>query len=122
MEKKQHRQQQGELVDDPPPRHVGERHVQDCEHGAGVGDAAHAVANLISSDTPAQISLASQQELCKADLIVNARVAMDPEILTKLVHECVHAAVAQVGGNAEFGETQSFRPGRPVPTHRYQAS
>ena len=88
----------------------------------GVGDAAHAVANLISSDTPAQISLASQQELCKADLIVNARVAMDPEILTKLVHECVHAAVAQVGGNAEFGETQSFRPGRPVPTHRYQAS
>ncbi len=88
----------------------------------GVGDAAHAVANLISSDTPAQVSLASHRQLTQADVIVNARVAIAPEVLTELVHESVRQAVQRVGGSVEFGETQSFRPGRPVPTHRYQTS
>ena len=88
----------------------------------GIGDAAHAVANLISSDTPAQISLASSRELTQADIIVNARVAIAPEILTDLVHDCVNSSVAAIKGTVEFGEMQSFRPGRPVPTHRYQPS
>ena len=86
----------------------------------GVGDAAHAVANLISSDTPAQVSLASNRQLTKADVIVNARVAIAPEKLTEIVHECVRQASSKVRATVDFGETQSFRPGRPVPTHRYQ--
>ncbi len=88
----------------------------------GVGDSAHAVANLISSDTPAQVSLASGRQLTQADIIVNARVAIAPETLTELVHASVNDAVKSVSAVADFGETQSFRPGRPVPTHRYQSS
>ncbi|MBA61302.1 MAG: cobalamin biosynthesis protein P47K [Planctomycetaceae bacterium] len=88
----------------------------------GVGDAAHAVANLISSDTPAQVSLASKSQLKEANIIVNARVAIAPEVLTELVHTCVCQAVEAIAGEVRFGETQSFRPGRPVPTHRYQSS
>lgn len=88
----------------------------------GVGDAAHAVANLISSDTPAQVSLPSHRQLTQADVIVNARVAVAPEVLTELVHNCVSQAVKAIEGTVEFGESQCFRPGRPVPTHRYQAS
>ena len=86
----------------------------------GVGDAAHAVANLISGDTPAQISLASNRQVTQADIIVNARVAIAPEILADLVQDCVNLSVTAIKGTVEFGETQCFRPGRPVPTHRYQ--
>ena len=86
----------------------------------GVGDAAHAVANLISSDTPAQVSLASNRQLTNADVIVNARVAIAPEELTDVVHNCVRKAINNIDATVDFGETQSFRPGRPVPTHRYE--
>jgi hypothetical protein len=48
-------------------------------------------------------------------------VAIDPETLTQLVHACVADACTAVGGQAEFLQTQSFRPGRPVPTHRILA-
>ena len=53
------------------------------------------------------------------DLIVNARVACDPELL-KVHVESVIAEVCQArAATPEFRQTQSFRPGRPVPTHRF---
>ena len=72
----------------------------------GVGDAAHAVANLISSDSPVQVSRLNRQ-LTKADVIVNARVAIAPEELTEIVHECVRQASSKVSATVDFGETQS---------------
>jgi len=53
------------------------------------------------------------------DLIVNARVACDPEWLEELVRDEVIGAVEARGASVEFRQTQSFRPGRPVPTHRF---
>jgi Ni2+-binding GTPase involved in maturation of urease and hydrogenase len=85
----------------------------------GLWEGYHGVANLISSDSVAELSLASDCRTRTADVVVNARVATAPETLTEQVEQAVHAACAALGATAEFRQTQSFRPGRPVPTHRY---
>src|SRR5438094_510962 len=85
----------------------------------GLGDGPFGVANLVSSKTPAELSLPSHGRLAEADLIVNARVALDPALLEREVHRVVEGAAKARGGRAEFRKTQSLRPGRPTPTHRY---
>ncbi|MBC8356810.1 MAG: cobalamin biosynthesis protein P47K [Planctomycetes bacterium] len=85
----------------------------------GLWEGAHGVANLISNDLPAELSLASDCTTASADLVVNARVMLDPESLKSEVRESVEAACAQLSARANWHQTQSFRPGRPVPTHRF---
>jgi Ni2+-binding GTPase involved in maturation of urease and hydrogenase len=85
----------------------------------GLGDGPFGVANLVSSGTPAELSLPSHSQVQEADLIVNARVALDPSVLEEEVRRVVQAAAAPRGAHAEFRKTQSLRPGRPTPTHRY---
>lgn len=85
----------------------------------GLADASFAVANLVASDLRPELSLPSRAEVREAELIVNARVAIDPDELEALVREVVPLACAAVGATAAFVTMQSFRPGRPVPTHRY---
>ncbi len=84
----------------------------------GMADGLYGVANLVSSFSPAELSLASRGQVREAELVVNARVATAPETLTEQVETAVHAACAARGATATFHQTQSFRPGRPVPTHR----
>jgi Ni2+-binding GTPase involved in maturation of urease and hydrogenase len=85
----------------------------------GLWEGFHGVANLISSDGPAVLSLPSDCRTQTAEVIVNARVAIAPDQLQELVESAVNAACHAVGANASVRQTQSFRPGRPVPTHRF---
>jgi len=85
----------------------------------GLWEGFFGVANLISSDSSAEMSLPSRCDVAEADVIVNARVACDPVVLEEHVRKAVATVCAECGATAEFRETQSFRPGRPVPTHRY---
>jgi G3E family GTPase len=85
----------------------------------GLGETAFAVANLISSATPPELSLPSRGQVRDVDVIVNARVAIDPAVLEAMVQQAVMAACAARGATPEFRQTQSLRPGRPTPTHRY---
>ncbi len=85
----------------------------------GLWEGFYGVANLVSSDSNAELSLPSRCQVTEADVIVNARVAIDPETLQKLVEETVQTAAASLGAEVAIRQTQSFRPGRPVPTHRY---
>jgi G3E family GTPase len=85
----------------------------------GLGEASFGVANLVSSGTAPELSLPSRGRVREADVIVNARVAVDPALLEEQVHREVAAACGALGARAEFRKTQSLRPGRPVPTHRY---
>lgn len=86
----------------------------------GMDDAgAFAVGNVVSNDTDAKLSLPSNITPREADLIVNARVAIDPAVLEAEVQKVVSAVSAKAGVKAEFRTSQSLRPGRPVPTHRY---
>lgn len=89
----------------------------------GMDDAgAFGVGNVVSSDTEPKLSLASGLKPREADLIVNARVAMDPATLEAEVRRVVAEECGKSGVAAEFRTSQSLRPGRPVPTHRYAAA
>jgi G3E family GTPase len=85
----------------------------------GLADGGFGVANLVSSKTQAELSLPSRASVTDAEVIVNARVALDPAELQELVHRAINAACQAMGATAKLGKTQSFRPGRPQPTHRY---
>jgi G3E family GTPase len=85
----------------------------------GLWEGFFGVANLISSDSPPQLSLPSNCEVQDVDLIVNARVACDPEHLERHVTAAVAEACRRRDATASVRQTQRFRPGRPVPTHRY---
>ena len=88
----------------------------------GLWEGFFGVANLISSENEAELSLKSGCHGRMIDLIVNARVACDPKILEEIVQAEVQLALADCGATAEFRRTQSFKPGRPVPTHRVTAA
>jgi Ni2+-binding GTPase involved in maturation of urease and hydrogenase len=85
----------------------------------GLWEGFFGVANLISRESPPELSLPSNCRVQEFDLIVNARVAIDPAELESHVHRAVAAACAAHRAAGEFRQTQSFRPGRPVPTHRF---
>jgi hypothetical protein len=87
----------------------------------GLADGAFGVANLVSSQSPCELSLASHSSTREATLIVNARVAIDPAVLEREVRAAVEAACQAIQGRPTWHETKSFRPGRPVPTHRMAA-
>ncbi|MBI3838436.1 MAG: cobalamin biosynthesis protein P47K [Planctomycetia bacterium] len=79
------------------------------------------VANLVSSQSQPEISLPSNCRTREARVIVNARVAIDPRDLEAQVSAAVETACQAIGAQATWSGTQSFRPGRPVPTHRLTA-
>ena len=83
-----------------------------------MSDGLYGVTNLVSSFSPPEVSLPSRGQVREADLVVNARVATAPETLTEHVERAVQAACAARGATPTFHSTQSFRPGRPQPTHR----
>jgi len=88
----------------------------------GLWEGFFGVANLVSSDSRPELSLPSHSRVREVDLIVNARVATDPEILKQLVTEAAVKASETRGAQIHIYNTQSFRPARPVPTHRVSTS
>jgi G3E family GTPase len=85
----------------------------------GLADASFGVANLVSSGSGPELSLPARGAVTEVELIVNARVATDPALIEQQVRVAVPQACALVGARAQFRTMQSFRPGRPTPTHRY---
>lgn len=85
----------------------------------GLWEGFFGVANLISSENAPELSLPSNCQVKEIDLIVNARVACDPADLEVIVKETVASVCDGFNAKPEFRQTQSFRPGRPVPTHRF---
>jgi len=84
----------------------------------GLWEGFYGVANLVSSFTPPELSLPSNCQVKQAHVVVNARVAIDPELLSQMVRDEVAAACGALGVTYRIETLQSFRPGRPVPTHR----
>ncbi|MFO0880495.1 MAG: GTP-binding protein [Gemmataceae bacterium] len=85
----------------------------------GLADTSFGVANLVASGLPPELSLPSHTQVANVELVVNARVAIDPADLERVVREVVPAVCARHGASAACRTLQSFRPGRPTPTHRY---
>jgi G3E family GTPase len=85
----------------------------------GLWEGAFGVANLVSNDSRPELSLPSHTRTAEADVILNARVALDPAALELHVRQAVNEVCRQRDAQAVFQRTQSFRPGRPQPTYRY---
>jgi Ni2+-binding GTPase involved in maturation of urease and hydrogenase len=85
----------------------------------GLSEGFFGVANLVSSASAPEQSLPSGAQVSEADVIVNARVAMDPAALRQEVERTLEAVCAARSARLQIHNTQSFRPGRPTPTHRY---
>ena len=62
------------------------------------------------------------EALDRIDVIVNARVAMDPELLRADVEAALADACQARGATLDVRQVRSLRPRRPVPTHRYAAA
>jgi Ni2+-binding GTPase involved in maturation of urease and hydrogenase len=88
----------------------------------GLAEASFGTANLVSNQSTTELSLPSKCKVTEADVIVNARVALDPAELEAEVRKAVLATCSALGCRADFRKVQSFRPARPQPTHRYAAA
>ena len=87
----------------------------------GMSDGNYAVANSVSNCTAPVLSLASSCIAKEADVVINARVATAPEALEQLVRSQSDLVCTKQHASASVDTMQSFRPGRPVPTHRILA-
>lgn len=95
--------------------------VAHCKAIASV-DGAYCVANLTSNDAPVDYAAMSGVDAREFDLVINARVAVDPDLLKQAVQSTIADLAAEHRQTLTPGETRAFRPGRPVPTHRYAQS
>ena len=86
--------------------------------GQTLNDAA--VANLVGSAAESELSLASEIKTQAADLLVNARVAASPDELEQIVNSVTSRLADQLQIELTVGNMQSFRPGKPEPTHRVE--
>jgi Ni2+-binding GTPase involved in maturation of urease and hydrogenase len=84
----------------------------------GMVDEKYAVGNLVSSASAPVLSIGSGQMTSSADLVINARVAVDPDSLTETIQSTLHDVCNELGIQPVLNTLQCFRPGRPVPTHR----
>ena len=87
----------------------------------GLVDGAYGVANVVATGALPELSLPSLARVDGAQLVVNARVAIDPVMLESHVRAAIGAACQQFSATAQYTALQRFRPGRPVPTHRLAA-
>ncbi|MEM7312965.1 MAG: GTP-binding protein [Planctomycetota bacterium] len=80
------------------------------------------LANLVGSDVEVEQSFVADKSASEVKLTVNARVAGSPEELSQIVDQTVAAVASELEMTSKPLAHQSFRPGRPTPTHRMGAS
>jgi G3E family GTPase len=85
-------------------------------NGSGMQDLA--VANLVRTDAETELSHTLQAPLESGQLILNLRAEADPELLREVVKSALAAASADAGLSSAIEHLESFRPGKPTPTHR----
>ena len=85
----------------------------------GLTGGSFGVANLVSNSNNPELSLPSREKVNQAEIIVNARVAADPALIEPAVRQQLQESASRIEGKVTIRTLQSFRPGRPTPTHRY---
>ena len=80
------------------------------------------IANWVASSAPVELSVPSEISVSEVDLTVNARLAIAPEDVERIVGAAAAAVAAEFSLDYEIRSIQSFRPGRPTPVHRYSST
>ncbi len=89
---------------------------------AEAADGTAALANLVGSDVDVELSVSNESQANEVELTVNARVATGPGNLSTIVDQAVGKLSQELACTSVEVSKQSFRPGRPTPTHRMGAS
>lgn len=83
----------------------------------GLGDIA--VINVVRNDIVPELSLTLEGPVTSAQLILNLRAEAAPELLREVIAGAVAALPQRIPGvQGALDHLESFRPGKPVPTHR----
>ncbi len=82
------------------------------------GEGQISIANLVGSDEHVELSVASEGDWGRADVIVNARAATDPQALEDAVEASIASLASSNGITFQMISMERFRPGAPMPTHR----
>jgi hypothetical protein len=97
---------------------TGEGQIAHLKVSALGGDT-QSVANVVSNESEVDVGLAAGREVTgSVQLIVNARVAMDPDNLENACRHAVSFVGNEQGLEVRAVTAHSLRPGRPTPTHR----
>lgn len=81
-----------------------------------------AVANVVSNDSDIDVGLAAGRAVAgPIQVIINARVAIDPDGLEQICRDELTAVVSAAQASMVNVSAHALRPGRPTPTHRFTA-
>ena len=86
------------------------------DDGAGLPDLA--VANLVRSEGQMEFSHRLSAEVQAGQLTINLRAEADPDLLRGFVQHAIEAIEQTSPVAASIEHLESFRPGKPTPTHR----
>ena len=75
-----------------------------------------AAMSLVRNDLVPELSLELEDRVQSGQLIINLRAEAAPELLREIVTESLRALP---GPEAKLEHIETFRPGRPTPTHRF---
>ena len=78
-----------------------------------------ATINLVRNDYVPELSQTLAEPVSEGELVINLRAEADPALLRKAVEQGLFG-VAGEGMTYTIDHIESFRPGKPVPTHRLQ--
>ena len=77
--------------------------------------------NLVRNDFAPEASLRLAKPVASGQLILNLRAEAAPEVLAAAVREGLAAAAGKFPAlKATLEDLQHFRPGKPMPTHRFE--
>ncbi|MEO1528135.1 MAG: GTP-binding protein [Planctomycetota bacterium] len=110
---------------------VGEIGGKVIDHGDGAiahlkasvsGDGVQAVANMVDNSGQVDVGLAADRRASGVlEVVVNARVSIDPSVLETFCETAVRALAERNQLSVVSLSARSLRPGRPTPTHRVTA-
>jgi G3E family GTPase len=79
------------------------------------------VANLVRNDFLPELAMALRQPVRGGRLIINLRAEAAPDVLGSAVQESLAAAARRFPTlRATMQHLEQFRPGKPMPTHRFE--
>jgi Ni2+-binding GTPase involved in maturation of urease and hydrogenase len=86
---------------------------------AGLGEIG--VVNLVRNDFVPELSMRLEEPVESGQLIINLRAEAAPDVLGTAVREGLGAAARKFAGlAATLDHLEHFRPGKPMPTHRFK--
>jgi Ni2+-binding GTPase involved in maturation of urease and hydrogenase len=88
---------------------------------SGRSGSLYGLVNLVDRHVGAVLSISSGGHTGEAELTINARVAIDPERLEEEVTQALACTCVRFELFSQIQASRSFRPGRPVPVHRFDS-